>query len=473
MLNLKEEELYLSRSIVISFLGFALFNLYEVIQEPFFSNIPLTIIYHKNILSSLLFLSLPFAIYNLINSNSKWKMISVVYISIAFVLMFLLSSKAVYFALFSSLLFYVIFNYGKTNQRRILIKGGVFFISIIFIFNALTFLSGSNDSLNERKILWNKTFQLIKDKPLIGVGSANWQYNYSKFSVKNLDKSSNFNIDFKRPHNDFLSIASETGIIGLIIISMLFMVISRAFLKEYLNKRSRYLLILYSTLVGLLVISFFSFPKERMMHILLIGLLFALIAKHSNLQTVLNFKSKTILFSLLFIGVIFNVSLGFCRLQGEYYTRKILYEQRKGEAKNVIDLGNKALSPFYNTDPTNTPITDYLGWSYNMLYKYDSLLIMNQQSYEISPYNYKVLSNYGYALNQSKKIKSSREILREAHRINPKYEPTKVNLAILEYSIGNYHEAFRWISSIKNYKQKYNIITSEIEKKLHFESLPD
>jgi len=68
----------------------------------------------------------------------------------------------------------------------------------------------------DRIELWKKTCHIIKEKPVFGGGMASWKINILKQGNKNL-RSADLVTFYQRPHNDYLWIASETGIIGLFI----------------------------------------------------------------------------------------------------------------------------------------------------------------------------------------------------------------------------------------------------------------
>jgi tetratricopeptide (TPR) repeat protein len=321
-------------------------------------------------------------------------------------------------------------------------------------------------SLRERVGIWNKTTQIIIDNPILGIGSGNWKYNYSKYSIKDIDKILFYNKSFQRPHNDFLWILSETGIVGFALITLiLFFLIKHSFLKIRAseNKKS---LILFSFLTGLLIISFFSFPKERITHILLVAVILGLLIKDLNIKPTYLESKKIITPLLLLTFLLFNIIMGTYRLKGEYYTNLLLKEKSKKKPRNVISYGVKANSFFYKSDPTSTPIASYIGWGYNTLNNIDSLHFYAKKAYDLSPYDYEVLTNYGYVLERKRQSNTAKEILLESYKINPRFESTAINLTVLEYNNRNYKEALNWITSIHDYEKKYAPYLIKIKEKL-------
>ena len=63
-------------------------------------------------------------------------------------------------------------------------------------------------------------------------------------------------------------------------------------------------------------------------------------------------------------------------------------------------------------------------------------------------------------------LDKARIILLEAHRINPRYEPTILNLSVLEYNKGDFNRALYWLQLIKDYDSKYPSNLARIQEKL-------
>lgn len=63
-----------------------------------------------------------------------------------------------------------------------------------------------------RLSLWAHTVTMSLDHPLLGVGLGNWEYVYPEYARGD---QVNVNASPRRPHNDFLWILSETGVVGL------------------------------------------------------------------------------------------------------------------------------------------------------------------------------------------------------------------------------------------------------------------
>ena len=85
--------------------------------------------------------------------------------------------------------------------------------------------------------LWLGTTKLIFSSPkvaLIGTGSETFPYSFQKFRPRELNYSSEWNFVFNKPHNYFLEVSSEQGLLGLGIYFYLYWKLLRNLDKKYL-----------------------------------------------------------------------------------------------------------------------------------------------------------------------------------------------------------------------------------------------
>ena len=64
---------------------------------------------------------------------------------------------------------------------------------------------------NERLVLWEKSLEMFKKHPIIGVGAGNWQIYFPDATLKGLWRAEDLNYTFQRPHNDFLWVLCASG----------------------------------------------------------------------------------------------------------------------------------------------------------------------------------------------------------------------------------------------------------------------
>ena len=90
-----------------------------------------------------------------------------------------------------------------------------------------------SSSMGMRMVLWKHTIELIQDRPLLGFGTGGFEEAYSQKIKDNPDWEKNIMHD---PHNQFLKIWVEMGMLGLIIfLSMLASSLFQKSSKMYLH----------------------------------------------------------------------------------------------------------------------------------------------------------------------------------------------------------------------------------------------
>lgn len=453
-------------SISLCYLIFELVNLNSFNQDEFYKIHNLFI--HKNLFASFLFLGLIFSLYSIFKLKNTWKAISIINSLGIISSLVILQNRTVLIASFLGLGLYIF----KYSKRVRLILSGIFIVVSISLLvgismdktkqiNELEALS--LDSIEERVKLWGKTISLIKENPILGIGAGNWQYNYAKFSVNDVYMIHQNKTNFQKPHNDYLWVLSETGTLGFILIlAALFLLFKQAKIGQ-----SKEVNILWAGLFGYGIISFFSFPSERIIHLFLFIILISFLLDPKSTKTRFN-DSTAYLKPVFLFGLAFNIFLGINQLYGEYHTRKLLEAQMVFDYSKMVEHGEASLSTFYKTDPTSTPIASYLGFAYHKLGNQIKAFNYAEEAYNLAPYDFQVLSNYGSQLMQSGDYVKAKEILNEAYRINKYNDEIKINLVILNYNQHNYWQAFQWIQEIPVYKQNQPELLHKIIQKLSF-----
>jgi len=105
--------------------------------------------------------------------------------------------------------------------------------------------------------LWKGTLDMIKDYPILGVGPGRWFEVYPVYDQGRVLSSERI---ASSPHNDFLWIASEYGLLGLgCLVWFVVVVLRRAFSTS--NFLQRVFLISFGLAYS--VLSFFAFPKDH------------------------------------------------------------------------------------------------------------------------------------------------------------------------------------------------------------------
>lgn len=151
---------------------------------------------------------------------------------------------------------------------------------------AVSILSLQEPSIKSRFLIWNTTFDMIKDSPILGIGLGAFELNYLKYQAGFLESHPeyiNVNVKAGEAHNEYLQMGAELGVIGLIfflLIILLFYKSSLNFIRKINQDRKRLIILglglgITSTLVHSLESFPFHVPALGSVFFLLVGLTMA------------------------------------------------------------------------------------------------------------------------------------------------------------------------------------------------------
>ena len=133
-----------------------------------------------------------------------------------------------------------------------------------------------------RLTMWRHTGRMWLDHPLLGVGLDNWEYAYPRYDTGGTGGKVTSASEPVRPHNDFVWILSELGLLGFGVYIWLLVAAWVAARRALLSHDQRGQIVSLASIVGLAALlghSLFSFPKEQpasaamfWLHLAIIGL---------------------------------------------------------------------------------------------------------------------------------------------------------------------------------------------------------
>ncbi len=485
VLNARNKALYIKLLKVILFLFFLslLPLIIQAIDLPGYSRLATynisAISGHKNLYSSFVFLCLIYSLIGFFNTQGKWKMVFGVSSIAQFIIIIILQTRTVWLAVTVSVLVLIILHLTKNKSRHILNEFGrkhvigfiLFSLLVLNVFFLYAFPKivdvllkempksesveniYDTSTLTERFLIWDKTFEISKENPILGVGGNNWQIAFPSKSLPDIYRVLSLDVTFQRPHNDFLWILTEYGILGLNIYFSLILCVLALLFWQLIVSEIRDYRILFAGLIGFLCIAFFDFPRERIEHNILFYLMLAIslaLFENENISAINGrvFRIKRgvlLLFAALFGMIIICTSLNF---RGECYTKRLYSARANKSYSMVISNGSKALSFCYTIDPTSIPISWYRGNAYASTEKYQKALDDFRQAFKDHPFNHHVLNDYASSLVMNGMVDSAKILYKEAARINPRFPEPRLNLTALYINEGNYLEAEKWNESI-------------------------
>lgn len=459
---------------------------------------------NKNLLASLLFITLPTAIYNITNFkrhniwSAVWLVVGLATALCNLTLIVLLLSRTVFAALALSGLVAVVIIYiyilvinprqtGKsvsTKTRAILTAAPVVALAAFVAFTTLTETQieqtvkerinltinpekyGYKDnehgesSVAMRRIIWGKTIEMIKEHPLIGSGPGQWQIKIPKYGVDEFgEKLREGATTFQRPHNDYLWIASEVGIIGLIGYLLFFVgIIAVGFVNiKKANNRSSVIFntLAISALTGWMLVSLLDYPHERIEHNIVLLAICAIVLtyhekKDSESETDKR-KENIIKISLIALSAAiaiigFSQTLQFCN--GEQNARKLTGLYYKQGWKKIIQLTRKADSQPYTINNYSAPILYYRGFALAMSGDDQAAIVELEKALEFAPYHILTINACGTVYTRLRKIDEAKKMFERTLSLSSHNHNALFDMAIMCYNQKDFRQAFDYISKI-------------------------
>lgn len=238
-----------------------------------------------NIFSASLSIKIPFLLIGIVHFAKQKKWFLILSFLLATTLIFLSGSRSAFLSLtFETTIFLILYSKIYPSKKIIISTLTTILLPIVFSFLISNFIfkigkdtgryksvtsrvsqitNAKDASINARLLYWDIAFQMIKEKPLMGIGLGNWLLESIPYerSISNDDMVSG------HPHNDFLEIAAETGVLnGLIYFSLFIMALYMNFKKIIKAKNIEVKII--ALLALLLLVSYgidatFNFPLYR------------------------------------------------------------------------------------------------------------------------------------------------------------------------------------------------------------------
>jgi len=481
---IKEDYLYIAKSILIFTLISLLIYFSQIYiaftnEKDFISSIETisSTMGNKNLLASILFLSLPFLFYVYQSANKLWKILVLFLLFLILCSLLLIQSKAVLLGLLFMSISIILFAFrgnSKIILSSIVIIGMI--TSMLFIASPKVFkhftqeldqIVKKKERIDNNRIVENdgrvalyiKTIDMIKGNPLLGVGPGNWRKELPKYGLKNTigQKGDKF---VQRPHSDFLWFFAEGGVLSGILYILLFALILRDALFFYLNMKDEkryFFLILFSTMLGYIVISLFDFPSERSTHNLFLAIILGIIISE-RLKNIKSYNTSNKLVGIILM-CLFSVNIAFAniRYKGDLHMTKALKYKSISDWNKMIDELDMAYNQsLYDIDNTTTPLMWYYGLAYFNKGEVNIAFDYFKKAYSINPYHLHVINNLATCYGYNNDYNRAKELYEESVSISPRFEESALNLAAIYSYEQRDEEALDILLGVRNFRIENN-----------------
>jgi len=366
----------------------------------------------KNWVSNYLALVFPIIFsYFLLENNRENKLYYYLSLSVIYAALMICQSRGIWISISLTIIIaiYIIYKYKfyaifKKNKKWLILLL-VTFIIITIIYStdnplnksaitvpqrALSTFDEQDPSINTRLLIWKTTLEMIKEKPIFGLGIGTFKILYLDYQASILRKNPNYTkyvANAKESHNEYLQIGAELGIVGLGVFLYILFIFYNSILY-YLEKKNndKDKIIVFGLLMGItcfLFHSLFTFPLHvpvlGLNFFIIIGLTLSYIRNNSSLKYDKNlviknkiFKNKRIkIFCIILVlfFMIFAIDSLVIRpyLAEIYYFKGIKYNDIKDYEMSFPNLHYAA-----KLNPYNGRILHALGTTYCNLNIIDS-----------------------------------------------------------------------------------------------------
>jgi len=441
------------------------------------------LMFHKNEYSTALALMLPFIGYGIIRYKGLWRIASIA-VALALVVMILLvETRAVWVGIMLGglVMSVCVVVFAKKLNIPILYRngmiglmaGGALAIVVIFSlpkpkdqYSMIGRLRSITDTRSQHNIhrinIWKSTIELIKEHPITGIGAGNWRLNVNHHFDGRFDLIPQLN--WCRPHNDFLWVFSEKGIFGFILYIAMF-VLAYYYLVSTLYFSSRpedkmLALLFITSLTMYLAISFFGFPYERINHQNYLAMMIAGgIAMYHRLSPLKPLQpKKAAIFLPIVVLALFGIWFGYATTVQETHMNKALSAYKHENWQAVLNNARLAHNPLKSLDPWNNPPEFYEGLALAKMNRHDEAVVAYEKAKEQFPNNVWILNWLGLSYYHVGRYNDAIECVEKVIGIIPDHREAYINLSATYYKMRNFRKSHEALQRYPNWQSDSAIV---------------
>ncbi|HMA63567.1 MAG TPA: O-antigen ligase family protein, partial [Chitinispirillaceae bacterium] len=401
---------------------------------------------NKNVLAEFALFSFPLIVYSLLKlktENTKARLVAAAGVVSGLFLIVTLKSRSVWVGFWGAV-FVVLIILVKYQRKQftdfiglhkkemivsvicLAVSFSVYFVVDYkdFVKHVIDLLQGNSEG---RISIWLKTLPIIYENFWQGVGAGNFRYYLGKMDG-----------EFKtRPHNDYLWILSETGIIGIVAFVALIGVTTYVAYRNIQNNKGHLLVIQYAALFFLVaysIDSFFAFPKERPYNLVYFAFFMAVPFTCTSVSVSKPLFKIGFALRIVCVITVSVMALIFCfyRYDAETKLKKVIHGARMQPSERLQVL--QSINTWaYKADPLSVPVKYYQGLALLETGDYNEAKRRFVLASELYPFQPDVLLNTGTVFELTgDRINAKGYYSRAIAADTLDYRPV-LNLAILEY----------------------------------------
>ena len=443
-----------------------------------------------NILAASLTIKVPFLLLGITYFTGIKKKFLLFILFFVTTAIFLTGARASLLSL-GAIIFVYIFYYLKTHSfsKLSLIKSFVLILPIIIalfvsnrsfekskdneryksVENRITQINTTDASAKARLAYWGNALKMSQANPLLGIGLGNYRIESIPYE-KTTENDFTVSLD---PHNDFLEVLAETGIVNAILYLSLFVFVF--FVNTIRIVKSTDDVTKSTAVLSLMLLlvygcdAFFNFPMYKPTMQIFFSLLLALTLVNSRgfIQNHLSFKIKT--FPILIGIAIITSCSAFLIYKASNLEGEIIKDDINNKLKGTLtgDEIIKRMPHFPNVFLTSESFYEYAAIYYIREKKYDKALSCFAKASKINPYSGRI-NFYKYFISKEKgNIDSAYIYSKEAFYMRPRnlfYYKYSTNLAALKKDTIEILKEHKLFSKFRKIPEAWTIPANELQK---------
>lgn len=299
---------------------------------------------NPTILANYLVMIFPISLALFLIKDRYWRYPFVILPSLSFFALIFTGSKAGIFAFAVSI---IVFCFSLTRSRYL--KIALFSTLIFMVIFSVVFALAIPEFFATRSIIWQSTARMIKLKPFFGYGPDSLSLIYPKFLPKSYYLLESARVD--KAHNEVLQIAATLGLVGMLfflalLFSLAFQSVDLIRSVQDLKEKTLFTGIFAGSLAYITAIQFsFSQNEVTFLFWIFVGALVAN-AKNKKIWLGLNKSHKPILLILFFVAFCGFYLVSVKPLIANYYFTKAASQEKRGEITQAIN--NYTVATKYN-----------------------------------------------------------------------------------------------------------------------------
>lgn len=423
----------------------------------------------RNFAGEFLVFILPWTLFVIFSTRNLQKTLFVLGFLILVFNLFLTFTRASWIGFVFSMLLLLILIF-KFQIKPVFLKISVLFFVFFIVFKAYAgIFQFEPGTLKSRILIWKTSIKMIKNRPLCGYGTGNFEIAYYKTASEKKDVFVPSNLRVDKAHNEFVEIAVENGIVGLFLFLFFIFTIYKmswlVFREKNTHHNEKFITAFaIASISGILVNSLASFPLQTtsgcFFFFLNCGILsgtYFVSLKQEPVEKRVNIPGIVFLCMATICAVIV---FSFAALYSSYSLKKskdfiraavskqnpVLWVIAEMYAKNAISFNPFSLDSYY-----------HLGKIYlvgNELEKAQNCFL---KALKFNPYSEQILVNLGIVKQRKKNFVKAEEYFLKALAVNDN------NPEILK-AVGKYYLETNRLDKAKYYLEKaYNLAPGDTE----------